>query len=77
MIHYKVTEFNERRLQRSEKYCFRADIYIDSSYDGWVWLSITDITEILKDETCTIQGHEQFQSDILKIKNWNKLWSEL
>lgn len=77
MAHYKVTEFNKRRLQRCEKYCFRADIYIDTLYDGWAWLSTSDITEILKDENCTIQGHEQFKSDILKIENRNKFRSEL
>lgn len=32
--HYKITEFNKRRLSRGEKYCFRADVFINSEkYD--------------------------------------------
>ncbi len=75
--HYKITEFNKRRLQRGEQYCFRADVFINSEKYDWVWLSVKDITEILSSNNCSIEGHDKFKEEITRIKNWDKLWSEM
>lgn len=66
--HYKITEFNKRRLQRGEQYCFRADVFQNSNLVDWVWLSINDIVEILEDERCSISGYEKFNKEVLKVK---------
>ena len=66
--HYKITEFNKRRLSRGEKYCFRADVFINSEKYDWVWLSAKDITEILSSNDCSVEGYEQF-------KDFGELWS--
>jgi hypothetical protein len=76
MEHYSITEFNKRRLQRGEKYCFRADVSTDGELDGWVWLSMKDIVEIIEDEECSISGHEQFKDEISKNEIWNKIWGD-
>ena len=74
--HYEVTEFNSRRLQRGEKHCFRADVFQNGNLVDWVWLSVSDISEILKDERCSILGHEKFNKEVLKAKTWERLWNE-
>jgi len=54
MEKYIITEFNRRRLQRGEQYCYRADVYIDNVYQTWVWLCKKDINKILKDKDCIL-----------------------
>lgn len=60
MEEYIVVEFDSRRLQRGEKHCFRTNVFIGGEPDGWVWLSMDEIKEIMKDCACRISGHEEF-----------------
>lgn len=67
---YKITEFNQRRLQRGEKYCFRADVLEKDETVDWVWLSLDDILDIMKTENDEVIGHEEYLTDT----DWKKLW---
>lgn len=74
-MHYEVTEFNQRRLSRGEQYCFSANVLENNEIINWVWLSMSNIVEILKSEDDTISGHEEFSSEIVKYEKWNKLYN--
>ena len=62
MTIYKVREFNKRRLQRGEIYCFKTDVFEDEKPSGWVWLSSLDIREIINDCECDISGHTEYSN---------------
>lgn len=74
--HYKITEFNKRRLSRGEKYCLRADVTVNGIYDGWIWLKIQEISEIKNNKNCSIEVSKEIQKEIIKIQNWEILWNE-
>ena len=75
MVHYKVTKFNKRRLERGEKYCLRADVFINQDYDGWTWLRIEDISRIEKDRKWAIEVDSEVKQEINKKINWDKIWN--
>ena len=60
MEHYEIIQFNQRRLQRGEQYCYKAEISVGGEYEGWSWLRMTDIKKIMKDTACSISGHEDY-----------------
>ena len=54
MEKYVITEFNRRRLMRGEKYCYRANVFVNDVFQEWIWLCEKDIKEILKDKNCEL-----------------------